>query len=226
MHLLIVEDNRRIAKNLERGLTESGYTVQLAYTGEDALTSIKNNPADLVVLDLGLPDTDGMDLLPELKKLRHELAVIILTARGELEDRVAGLDAGADDYLVKPFAFSELVARIRALERRGARSPIDHIQIQDLTLNLIQRTAVRGNEPIDLTPKEFDLLIFLSQHTGEPVSREMIAREVWNITSRAVPVDNIIDVHVSNLRKKIDAGFDTKLIRTVRGVGFALGEQS
>lgn len=223
MHLLIVEDNRRIAKNLERGLTESGHTVQTALDGTSALDALSKHTIELMVLDLGLPDMDGMEVLTELRKLKPELPVIILTARERVEDRVAGLDAGADDYLVKPFAFSELVARIRALERRGARNAGDQFTIENLVLNPIQRTATRGAIPIDLTPKEFDLLVFLSQHIGEPVSREMIAREVWNIASRAVPFDNIIDVHVSNLRKKIDAEFDSNLIRTVRGVGFMLG---
>jgi len=224
MHLLIIEDSQRISKSLERGLTESGYTVQTADCGEAGLRSMKQQPSDLVVLDLGLPDMDGLELLPQLRKLNPALPVIILTARGEIENRVAGLEAGADDYLAKPFAFSELVARIRALERRGTQRTPDQITIEDLAVNPVQRTAIRAGSSIDLTPREFDLLVFLSQHIGEPVSREMIAREVWSITSRAVPFDNIIDVHISNLRKKIDAGFDVKLIHTVRGVGFVLGE--
>ena len=222
MHLLIIEDNLRIAMSLEQGLAESGHTTHIADSGAAALDLLKEQMIDLAILDLGLPDIDGMDLLPQLRKQDPTLPVIILTARGEIEDRVAGLDAGADDYLVKPFAFSELVARIRALERRGAGRPTDQIQIEDLILNPIQRTAIRNNTSIDLTPREFDLLVFLAQHVGEPVSREMIAREVWNITSRAVPFDNIMDVHISNLRKKTDAEFDVKLIHTVRGVGFVL----
>lgn len=224
MHLLIIEDNRRIAQSLERGLTESGHTTQTAEKGMVALSILKEQLVELVVLDLGLPDMDGMELLPEIRKLHPSLPVIILTARGEIESRVAGLDAGADDYLVKPFAFSELVARIRALERRNTRGVAPQIRIKDLMLNPIQRTAVRGATTIDLTHREFDLLLCLSQHTGKPVSREMLAREVWDITSRAVPFDNIMDVHISNLRKKIDAGFAVKLIHTVRGIGFVLGE--
>jgi two-component system copper resistance phosphate regulon response regulator CusR len=222
MHLLIIEDNKRIAKSLERGLAESGYETQSANSGEAALLILEENAVDLAILDLGLPDMDGMNLLPQLRTKNPKLPVIILTARGEIEDRVAGLDAGADDYLVKPFAFSELVARIRALERRGAGLSSGQIQVEDLTLNPIQRTAQRGDIQLDLTHREFDLLLFLSQHHGESVSREMIAREVWNITSRAIPFDNIMDVHISNLRKKIDADFDLKLIHTVRGIGFTL----
>ena len=223
MHLLIIEDNKRIADSLARGLTESGYETSTTHTAADALRILKGKTIQLVVLDLGLPDMDGMELLPRLRERSPALPVIILTARGEIEDRVAGLDAGADDYLTKPFAFSELVARIRALERRGTRAQTDQIMIADLSLNPIQRSISRGGSAIDLTPREFDLLVYLSQQIGEPVSREMIAREVWNITSRAVPFDNIIDVHISNLRKKIDAGHEKKLINTVRGVGFVLG---
>jgi two-component system copper resistance phosphate regulon response regulator CusR len=222
MHLLIIEDNKRIAKSLERGLAESGYETQTANCGESALLMLEENAVDLAILDLGLPDIDGMDLLPQLRNKNPKLPVIILTARSEIEDRVAGLDAGADDYLVKPFAFSELVARIRALVRRGAGQSTDQIQVEDLTLNPIQRTAQRDETSLDLTHREFDLLLFLAQHHGESVSREMIAREVWNITSRAIPFDNIMDVHISNLRKKIDADFDLKLIHTVRGIGFTL----
>ena len=223
MHLLIIEDNRRIANSLSRGLTESGYETQAASDGASAIQIIQDQAIDLAVLDLGLPDIDGMELLPKLRELSPDLPVIILTARGEVEDRVAGLDAGADDYLTKPFAFAELVARIRALERRGARKADDQITIKDLSLNPILRTVSRAGNELDLTPREFDLLIYLSQNLNEPVSREMIAREVWNITSRAVPFDNIIDVHISNLRKKIDADSSVKLIRTLRGVGFVLG---
>jgi two-component system copper resistance phosphate regulon response regulator CusR len=223
MQLLIIEDNRRIANSLTRGLSESGYETQTAGDGASAIRIIQEQSIDLAVLDLGLPDIDGMDLLPQLREISPDLPVIILTARSEVEDRVAGLDAGADDYLTKPFAFSELVARIRALERRGARKTDDQIRIEDLSLNPILRTVSRAGNELDLTPREFDLLVYLAQSINEPVSREMIAREVWNITSRAVPFDNIIDVHISNLRKKIDADSSVKLIRTLRGVGFVLG---
>ena len=223
MHLLIIEDNQRIADSLTRGLQESGYKTETAGDGASAIRVMQEHSIDLVVLDLGLPDIDGINLLPKLRKLSPALPVIILTARGEVDDRVVGLDAGADDYLTKPFAFSELVARIRALERRGSRKSADEIIIEDLILNPIQRSISRAKTPLDLTPKEFDLLVYLAQHINEPVSREMIAREVLHITSRAVPIDNIIDVHISNLRKKIDADSDVKLIRTLRGVGFVLG---
>lgn len=223
MQLLVIEDNQRIAKSLKQGLGESGYAVTVAASGAAAREAFQRLEPDLIVLDLGLPDVDGMELLKELRQQDPAIPVIILTARGEIEDRVAGLDAGADDYLVKPFAFAELVARIRALERRGTRPVPDTITIEDLHLNPVQRTAERGSNAIDLTPREFDLLLFLAQHTGENVSREMLAREVFGITSLAVPFDNIIDVHISNLRKKVDAGFELKLIHTVRGVGFEMG---
>lgn len=225
MNLLIIEDNKRIATSLEQGLTESGYSVRAVHNGSEALKAMAEQAVDLVVLDLGLPDIHGLDLLPQLKKNKPALPVIILTARGEVEDRVIGLEAGADDYIVKPFAFSELVARIRAIERRESRGIPDRITIRDLELNLIKRSAARSGEAIDLTPREFDLLLFLARNLSQPVSREMIAREVWDITSRAVPFDNIIDVHISNLRKKIDANREYKLIHTIRGVGFAMGEE-
>ena len=156
MHLLIIEDNRRISGSLTKGLTEYGYTTNTADTGEAALLILTKQTVDLIILDLGLPDIDGMDLLPKLKELNPQVSVIILTARSEIEDRVAGLDAGADDYLTKPFAFSELVARIRAVERRGARTATAQIQIDDLTLDPIHRTAERNGQAIDLTPKAFN----------------------------------------------------------------------
>lgn len=226
MHLLIVEDNPRIRCSLELALREKGYSVVSAASGREA-HAVLSQPGKpwLVVLDLGLPDIDGMELLAEIRQTSPAMPVIILTARDAVADRVEGLESGADDYLVKPFALPELVARIRALERRIPKPPEELVQIGDLSLDLLRRTAQRGGTTVALTPKEYDLLHFFCRHRGETVSREMLAREVFGIASHVVPFDNIIDVHVSNLRKKIDAEHPDKLLHTLRGIGFVLEDR-
>ncbi len=226
MHLLIVEDNPRIATSLAKGLEETGYGVTVVHDGKNALTHFSNQKPDLIVLDLGLPDMDGLDILRTVRETDADLPVIILTARDTVNERVEGLDAGADDYLAKPFAFPELAARIRAMERRGTKPNGQSVQIADLFIDPIKRCVTRSEQPIDLTPREFDILLFMGLRTGETVPREMLAREVLGIATSSVAYNNIIDVHISNLRKKIDAGAPSKLLHTLRGVGYTLEHRS
>jgi DNA-binding response OmpR family regulator len=175
-----------------------------------------------VILDLMLPRRDGLEVLTTLRKRGLETPVLILTAKDTVDDRVQGLDSGADDYLVKPFAFPELLARIRALLRRGRPDQALKLQQDDLTMDLVTRKVARGGGPLELTVKEFEMLEYLLRHAGQVVSREMLARDVWRVTARATPLDNVIDVTVARLRRKIDDLFETKLLHTVRGVGFVL----
>jgi DNA-binding response OmpR family regulator len=175
-----------------------------------------------VILDLMLPGRDGLEVLATLRKRKLDTPVLILTAKDTVDDRVHGLDVGADDYLIKPFAFSELLARIRALLRRGRPDQALKLQHDDLTIDLPTRKVARAGAPIELTVKEFEILEYLLRHAGRVVSREMLARDVWRITARATPLDNVIDVTIARLRRKIDDPFITKLLHTVRGVGFIL----
>ena len=207
---------------LKQGLQEAGYAAVLARAAPQAIVLLDQNPFDLVLLDLGLPGVDGIEVLRHLRARHNSIPVIILTARDGVDDRVKGLDAGADDYLVKPFAFSELLARIKALLRRTKIGDGPSLAMGDLKLNLLGRSVERGGQPIELTPKEFDLLAYLIRAGGQIVSREMLGRDVWKINSRATPLDNVIDVHVSHLREKIDRDHEPKLLHTVRGVGFVL----
>jgi DNA-binding response OmpR family regulator len=179
---------------------------------------------DLVLLDIMLPGRSGMDVLDALRRGGLHTPVLLLTARDAIEDRVRGLDSGADDYLVKPFAFPELLARIRALARRGRPEQVLRLKAADLQLDLVTRRVSRGDREIELTSREFELLEYLMRHQGHHVSREMLTRDVWREPRRATPLDNVIDVHIARLRKKIDQGFPAKLIHTVRGVGFVLQE--
>jgi len=179
----------------------------------------------LIVLDVLLPGRDGIEVLSALRKKGMRIPVLVLTAKDAIEDRVAGLDAGADDYLVKPFAFPELSARIRALLRRGKPEAPAPLRVGTLEMDLIARTVSRDAQRIDLTAREFDLFEFLVRNRGRVVSREMLAREVWKETSRATPIDNVIDVHVARLRRKVDDQFKRKLVHTVRGVGFTVREE-
>ncbi|MDZ8120157.1 response regulator transcription factor [Pontiella agarivorans] len=226
MHLLIAEDSQRISATLAKGLRESEYDVTVVGKGSDALTCFNNRKPDLILLDLGLPDMDGLDVLNRIRETDPILPVILITARDKIDDRVRGLDAGADDYLVKPFAFAELQARIRALLRRGKKPADTTIKIADLEIDPVRRKVDRAGCSIELTPREFDILYFLASRTGEPVPREMLAREVLQTASHSVSYDNIIDVHISNLRKKIDTGAPVKLLHTLRGIGFTLEERS
>ena len=177
---------------------------------------------DLVVLDLGLPGRDGLEVLSAMRRKGVGVPVVVLTARDGIADRVAGLDAGADDYLVKPFAFAELLARIRALARRGHSSESFHLSVGPLSVDLTARRVMRGCEPIELTVREFELLAHLMRHEGQVVSRESLARDVWKEPMRSTPLDNVIDVHIARLRRKVDADDSGRLIHTIRGVGFMI----
>jgi len=225
VQILLVEDEVKVAKALKEGLEAEHYTVMAAHTGEDAFFLATTQTFDLLLLELMLPGRSGLEILQALRERGFQQPVLILTAKDSVEARVSGLDAGADDYLVKPFAFSELLARIRALTRRGRGEVIHHRRLADLELDYLSRRVVRQGCEIELTPKEYELLEFLLRHSGQTVSRDMLAREVWQVNARATPLDNVIDVHVARLRKKIDDPFEPKLLRTIRGVGFQLCEE-
>src|SRR6478672_5539265 len=225
MRILVVEDDSVLAAALTRALNQSAYAVDLVADGEAANDALATTAYDLVVLDIALPKVDGLAVLRRLRDRRLQTPVLILTARDGVEDRVQGLDLGADDYLVKPFAFPELLARVRALLRRGRPSEVLRLKAADLELDLMSRHAVRGDRVLDLTAREFELLEYLLRHQGHLVSREMLAREVWKEPRRATPLDNVIDVQITRLRKKVDVEGHTRLIHTVRGVGFVLRER-
>ena len=225
MHILVVEDERKLANTLRAGLEADDYSVQVAYTGEEGFYLVQAQPFDLVVLDVMLPGRDGFEILGTLRRRGVKTPVLLLTSRDAVEDRVRGLDIGADDYMVKPFAFPELLARIRALLRRGKSDERKRLKLGDLEMDVPQRSVVRGGQPIELTPREFELLEYLFAHQGRVVSREMLAREVWKETARQTPLDNVIDAQMVRLRKKLDSQFERKLLHTVRGVGFVLREE-
>jgi DNA-binding response OmpR family regulator len=224
VRVLIVEDERKLAQVVASALEAEHYDVVVAHTGEDGFFRANAELFDLVVLDLMLPGRSGLEILQTLRQRHIETPVLILTARDGVDDRVLGLDLGADDYLVKPFALPELLARIRALLRRGRPSDVFRLKAANLELDLVTRRAVRGERPLDLTAREFELLEYLLRHQGHLVSREMLAREVWKEPRRATPLDNVIDVQITRLRKKVDIEGHTRLIHTVRGVGFVLRE--
>jgi len=198
--------------------------VTVARTGEEGYYLLGTRPFDLVVLDLMLPGRDGLEILATLRSRHRGVPVLILTARDAVQDRVAGLDAGADDYLVKPFAFPELLARLRALLRRGRAEQAARLKVADLEVDVPARSVSRGGHDIELTSREFELLEYLLWNRGRVVSREMLARDVWRETRRATTLDNVIDVHIARLRRKVDDSFEVKLIQTVRGVGFIIKE--
>ena len=223
MRVLVVEDERKLAQVLASALQGEHYDVVVARTGEDAWQRAHAEAFDLLVLDLMLPGRSGLDILQTLRQQHIDMPVLILTARDGVDDRVLGLDLGADDYLVKPFALPELLARIRALLRRGRPSDVVRLKAADLELDLVTRQAIRGDRLLDLTVREFELLEYLLRHQGHLVSREMLAHDVWKEPRRATPLDNVIDVQMTRLRKKVDAE-GTRLIHTVRGVGFVLRE--
>jgi len=222
--VLIVEDERKLAQVLAAALEAEHYDVVVAATGEDGFYRANAERFDLVVLDLMLPGRSGLEILHTLRERQIDTPVLILTARDGVDDRVLGLDRGADDYLVKPFALPELLARIRALLRRGRPSDQLRLKAADLELDLVARRVIRGERQIELTTREFDLLEYLLRHQGHLVSREMLARDVWKEPRRATPLDNVIDVQMTRLRKKVDIDGPARLIHTVRGVGFVLRE--
>ena len=224
VRVLIVEDERKLAQVVASALAAAHYDVVVAPTGEDGFFRANAEVFDLVVLDLMLPGRGGLEILQALRQRQIQTPVLILTARDGVDDRVLGLDLGADDYLVKPFALSELLARIRALLRRGRPSELLRLKAADLELDLVAHRAARGDRPLDLTTREFELLEYLMRHQGHLVSREMLVREVWKEPRRATPLDNVIDVQMTRLRKKVDVDGTSRLIHTVRGVGFVLRE--
>jgi two-component system copper resistance phosphate regulon response regulator CusR len=219
MRILVVEDEKRIADFLSRGLEGAGYAVDTAPNGATAVELIHATDYDLVILDLMLPDMDGLEILEKIRNRKVGPPVLILSARGALDDRVKGLELGADDYLVKPFAFVELLARVRALLRRGQPAP-ERLQVSDLTLDCIRRKVTRSGEPIDLAPKEFGILEYMMRNKGRPLSRTMIVEHVWDMDYDGLT--NIVDVYIRHLRSKIDDRFPQKLIQTVRGIGYMI----
>jgi len=223
MYILVVEDERRLAQVVRKVLEEEGHTVDVAHDGEEGLAMAMDGSHDVVVLDVLLPGMDGFEVCRSLRANRVDVPVLLLTALDGVEDRVRGLDSGADDYLPKPFAFQELLARLRALGRRRvqAREP-DQLQTADLVLDLGRRRALRDGQTIDLSPKEFALLEFLMRNQGRVVTRTQILDHVWGYDY--APDSNLVDVYVTYLRRKIDRGHGKKLIRTVRGAGYAVGD--
>ncbi|MBI4622971.1 MAG: response regulator transcription factor [Verrucomicrobia bacterium] len=224
MRILVIEDDAKTANAILGGLRREGYDAVVARTGDEGLSLLGPESFHLVVLDWMLPGCDGIEILKSMRARGTRPPVLLLTARDAIEDRVHGLDSGADDYLVKPFAFAELLARIRTLLRRGATPEPLQKQIGDLVLDVEHRRVMRGAEEIMLTPREFELLAYLLRHQGQTVTRRMLAAEVWREPHRVTPLDNVIDVHVAHLRRKIDDGRKVTLIHTVRGVGFILRE--
>lgn len=224
MRVLVVEDEQKVANALREGLEGEKYEVVVERTGEGAFFRINTETFDAILLDLGLPGRDGLEILTAIRQRGLKTPVLVLTARDSLEDRVTGLDAGADDYLVKPFAFAELLARTRALVRRGRVAEAPRLTVADLEMDLVTRKVSRHGQPVELTVREFELLEYLMRYHGQVVSRETLARDVWKETARSTPLDNVIDVHIARLRRKVDAAETTKLIHTVRGVGFMLRE--
>ena len=224
VRVLIVEDERKLAQVLSSALQGEHYDVVVAATGEDGFYRANAEQFDLVLLDLMLPGRSGLEILQTLRQRHVDTPVLILTARDGIEDRVLGLDLGADDYLVKPFALPELLARIRALLRSGRPSELFRLKVADLEMDLVARRVVRGDRSIELTGREFDLLEYLLRHQGHLVSREMLATDVWKEPRRATPLDNVIDVQMTRLRRKVDSEGAARLIHTVRGVGFVVRE--
>jgi DNA-binding response OmpR family regulator len=218
MRVLVIEDEHKMADLIKRGLEEEGIEVETAYDGDTGLESGKSGRHDLIILDLGLPGRDGLDISSELRSSGIKTPIIILTAQDSTEMKVRGLDSGADDYLTKPFAFAEMLARIRAVQRRTLSEDSTRLQIGDLSLNLINRRVTRANVEVQLTGKEFALLEFFMRHPDEILSRETLSEKVWEETFDTLT--NVIDVYINYLRNKIDRQFEPKLIHTVRGVGY------
>lgn len=225
MRILLIEDEAKTARAVQTGLRGEGFDAVVARSGEDGFFLLNAETFDLVILDWMLPGRDGIEILKTLRARGTKTPVLLLTARDTIEDRVLGLDSGADDYLVKPFAFAELLARIRALLRRTGDTESLRKKVGDLALDMENRRVLRGTKEIALTPREFDLLAYLVRHHGQTVTRQMLAKDVWREPHRATPLDNVIDVHVTHLRRKVDEGQRVKLIHTVRGVGFVLREE-
>ena len=223
MRLLVVEDEKKVSSFIKKGLEEEGYAVDVALDGKTGLQMAMDRVHDLIVLDIHLPGLDGLSVLHELRTGRVSTPVLLLTVRANIEDKVLGLDAGADDYLTKPFAFRELVARIRALLRRQTEAKLPVLRFADLTLDPARRMVFRGAKKIDLTAKEYALLDYFIRNPGRVLTRTMIADHVWDYNFDSMT--NIIDVYVNYLRRKIDSDREHKLIHTVRGVGYVLKQE-
>jgi len=221
VRILVAEDDRPVASFLKKGLEAEHYAVDIVPDGQEALYMAEEYDYDLVLLDLVLPKMDGLQVLRQIRNRKKNLPVLVLTGRTRVEDRVKGLDLGADDYLIKPFAFRELTARVRALLRRGQGPVIFKLEVDDLEMNLVERTVRRGERKIELTPKEFALLEYLMRNQGRAVSRPMIIEHVWNFSFDTMT--NVVDVYINYLRKKIGGEEAPKLIHTVRGVGYRIG---
>jgi two-component system, OmpR family, copper resistance phosphate regulon response regulator CusR len=224
LRVLVVEDDPRIAVGLSTVFADSGFDVATAPDGEDGYFRLTTELFDLLVLDVGLPGRDGFSVLQALRQSNRDVPVLILSSHNDVDHRVRGLRVGADDYMTKPFEVSELLARADALLRRGRNGVALRLKVGDLFMDLVNRHVTRGERPIELTVREFELLEYLMRHGNGIVSRDMLARDVWKECNRVTPLDNVIDVHIARLRKKIDGGPSPKLIHTVRGVGFCLSE--
>lgn len=223
MRILIVEDEPKAAAYLAKGLRENGFVVDVAHDGEEGKFLATQEHFDLIILDVMLPKLSGWQVIAAIRQISPEMRVLFLTARDSIEDRVKGLELGADDYLIKPFAFSELLARVRTLLRRGKSTYTDTICIADLKIDLLKHKASRGDVVIDLTSKEFMLLTYMAQHQGEVLSRTLIAENVWDINFDSNT--NVVDVAIRRLRQKVDDDFEKKLIHTMRGIGYVLEER-
>jgi len=222
--ILIIEDDKKMSDALASGIAVAGYEVMTASSAEEGFFLVHSLRPDLLLLDLTLPQRNGLDILRQIRRGGLDVRVLILTSHNSVEDRVEGFQTGADDYLGKPFSFPELMARIDALLRRFLPTSRTALNVGDLILDSGSRTASRGGEALDLTAREFDLLLYLAENHGRTVSREMLAKDVWRETSRYTPIDNVIDVQVARLRRKVDDPFAVKLLQTVRGLGFKLRE--
>jgi DNA-binding response OmpR family regulator len=223
--ILIIEDDRKMSDALVSGIEAAGYDVRAASTAEEGFFLVHSHQPDLLLLDLTLPHRNGLEVLQQIRSEGTDVRVLILTSHNAVEDRVEGLRSGADDYLGKPFSFPELMARIDALLRRFLPPQMaSPLVVGDLALDTKTRSASRGGERLELTAREFDLLLYLVENRGRTVSREMLAKDIWHETSRFTPIDNVIDVQIARLRRKIDDPFAIKLLQTVRGIGFSLRE--
>ena len=224
MRILVVEDERKVAHALKSGLEAESYEVTLAQNGEEGFFLANAQTFDVVILDVMLPGRNGLEILSTMRKRGVQTPVLILTAKDAIDDRIVGLDAGADDYLVKPFAFPELLARIRAMLRRGRMDQVLKLKLADLELDVVLRRAMRAGNALSLTMREFEILEYMLRNQGNIVSREMLARDVWKETGRVTAFDNVAEVHIGRLRKKLDDPYPKKLLHTVRGLGYVLTE--